>query len=159
MIEDTIKDLTAAVTALTAALLANATAAPASTEAPKPATKRAAKKAAKVVAPEPDDLDDEEEADDELEEVPTPEPVKPVEKAGKLTLDTIRDEVRNTREHLRNNVSAEAVAEHKIQTQKILKRFDADSVTTLAEKHIPAVLDALRKIDAGTKAVAEDDDL
>jgi hypothetical protein len=72
--------------------------------------------------------------------------------------ENLREMVRNERDRLKADVSAEAAVEHKTQTAVILKRFKAESLTTVADKDLQAVFDAIKAIDAGSSPEPEGDD-
>lgn len=131
-IEAILLALTAALEANTAALTATG-GAPAQT-APKPAK-------AKKVEPTP-------------EPEPTPAPAP---KTSKLNQDSIRTLVRNERERLKADVSAEAVAAHKEATRKVCAGFGYDNLGAIADKDIQAVYDAIAAINVEADPDDEDD--
>lgn len=165
MLEDLIKEHIAALKENTQALVALRS----EEVAAKPATKTAAKTAPLKVV-EKDELEDEPE-DDGLGEDPAPVAKKAAKKvaatppakkaAGNkdvVTLDTIRDLIRNERERLKTDVSAEAVAAHKLATREILDGIGATSVSDLAVADIAAAYKAIKAINVESPEESGDDD-
>lgn len=167
MIEDLLKELILELKAHTAALVAlRSEEAAAATPAKKTPTKTAP-----LAVVEKDELEDEPD-DDGLGEDPAPVPAKkaatkvaaktaPAKKTGKevVTLDTIRDLIRNERDRLKTDVSAEAVAAHKLATRAILDEIGAASVSDLAVADIQKAYTAIKAINVESSEEGEDDDL
>jgi hypothetical protein len=87
---------------------------------------------------------------------------KKTEKTEKVTLDDIRDYLRNERERLKTDVSVEAVAAQKQRTQECLKTHGATSVTDIDPKKAASFLKAIRDADEAANEDSgdgSDDDL